>query len=102
MADKTNKHAKGWVYVFVAKPSDGEETFLGLFDKEKEVNFIPAFENKEAANECFLTLPRAKGTKYEVEAIHIEELVASAEANGFIVAIVDSEGKIIKEPMAQA
>lgn len=102
MAEKNNKHAQGWVYVIVSNPGGGKETFLGLFDKEKEVNFIPAFESKDAANDCFLTLPRAKGTKYEVQAIHIEELVASAEGNGFIVAIVDGDGNIIKNPMPQA
>lgn len=92
---------EGWVYVFVSDPG-GKEEFLGLHDKEKALDFIPAFESKDAATDCFLTMQRKKGTKYEVQAVHIEELVATAESNGFIVAIVDSDGNIVKEPMHQA
>lgn len=92
---------EGWVYVFVSDPG-GNEEFLGLHDKEKEIDFIPAFEDKDAATDCFLTIQRKKGVKYEVQAVHIEELVETAEKNGFIVAIVDSDGKIVKEPMGTA
>lgn len=85
-----------WVYVFVCDPGNNE-SLLGLYNKEKDVNFIPAFKSKEEANDCFLTLPREKGKKYELQAIHIEELHEEATKNGFAVALVDSEGKIIKE-----
>ena len=88
--------AGGWVYVFVCDPGN-EESFLGLYNAEKEVNFIPAFRSKEEANDCFLTLPRQKGKKYELQAIHIEELHEVATKNDFAVALVDSEGKVIKE-----
>lgn len=86
---------EGWVYVVVCDP-DRNEHFLGLYDKEKGIDFIPAFPNKDAANECFLTLPKEKGKKYEVQAIHIEELTEEATKNGFIVAMVDNDGNIIK------
>jgi hypothetical protein len=86
---------EGWVYVIVGDPGKNEQ-FLGLYDKEKNVDFIPAFLSKDAANDCFLTLPREKGKKYEVQAIHIEELNEDAEKNGFIVAMVDKDGNIIK------
>lgn len=91
---KTND--EGWVYVFVCNPGDSE-TYLGLYNKEKDVNFIPAFRTKEEANDCYLDMPREKGVKHELQAVHIEELHESAEKNGFVVALVDSEGKIIKE-----
>lgn len=86
---------KGWVYVVVCEP-EKEATFLGLHDNEKNIDFIPAFESKEAANDCFLSLPREKGKKYEVQAVHIEELYQDAEENGFTVAILDAEGKAVK------
>ena len=86
---------EGWVYVIVCDPGKNEH-FLGLIDKEKNVNFIPAFANKDAANDCFLTLPKEKGKKYEVQAIHIDELTEDATKNGFIVAMVDNDGNIIK------
>lgn len=91
----TKNNSKDWVYVFVT--SEGtQETFLGLYNKEQDINFIPAFQTKDDANDCFLTLPREKGKKYEVQAIHIEELQVESEKNGFIVAIVDKDGNVLK------
>jgi len=82
------------VYVFVADPGS-DESFLGLYDATKDCNFIPAFRNKEDANDCFLSLPKEKGKKYELQVVHIEELNEDAARNGFLVAMVDSEGKIV-------
>ncbi len=93
MAEKQN--TEGWVYVVVCDP-EKDESFLGLYDKEKDVNYIPTFKSKESANDCFLTLPKEKGKKYEIQAVHIEELSEDASKNGFVVAMVDGDGKIIK------
>jgi hypothetical protein len=87
---------EGWVYVFICNP-DKNESYLGLYNEEKDIRFIPAFRTKEEANDCFLQLPREKGKKYELQAIHIEELYAEAKKNDFVVTLVDSEGKILKE-----
>jgi hypothetical protein len=95
--DKTmdNNGGEGWLWVVVSdKETEGH--YLGLYDEEQDVNFIPAFESKEAANDCFLQLPREKGKKYEVQAVHIEELTKDAEKAGFSVAIVNGDGKIVK------
>lgn len=90
-----NNDSKDWLWVVVSdKDTDGH--YLGLYDEEREVNFIPAFQSKEAANDCFLQLPREKGKKYEVQAVHIEELTRDAEQAGFAVTLVDGEGTIIK------
>ncbi len=94
MVEKASE--KGWVYVVVCDPQN-EATFLGLYNKEKDVNFIPAFETKEAANDCFLTIPKEKGRKYEIQAVHIEELFEDAKKNGFIVTMVDGDGNVIKD-----
>ncbi len=93
MAEKKNK--EGWVYVVVCDP-ENSESFLGLYDKEKDVHFIPAFESKELANDGFLALPREKGKKYEIQAVHIDELNEDAAENGFIVAMVDGDGNVLK------
>ncbi len=93
MAGKQNN--EGWVYVVVSDP-EKNESFLGLYDEEKDIHFIPTFESKESANDCFLTLPKEKGKKYEIQAVHIEELNEDAKKNGFVVARVDGDGKIIK------
>jgi hypothetical protein len=84
----------GWVYVFVCDP-EKEESFLGLYDAEKDVQFIPAFRSKEEANDCFLNLPREKGKKYELQAVHLEELHAEAKKNNYLVTMVDQEGRIV-------
>lgn len=90
----TKEQKMNWVYVFVCDPGS-DESFLGLYNEEEEVNFIPTFSSKEDANDCFLTLPREKGKKYELQAVHIEELQEAATQNGFLVAMVDSEGKLV-------
>lgn len=87
------QNSEGWVFVIVYDKGEGGH-YLGLYNEEKKVDFIPAFESKEAANECFLTMPREKGKTYEVQAVHIEELQADAEKSGFGIAIVDAEGAI--------
>lgn len=91
-----NEKIEGWVYVFICDP-EKNESFLGLYNKEKDVHFIPAFRTKEEANDCFLSLPREKGKKYELQAIHIEELYAEASKNNFAVAMVDQDGRVISQ-----
>jgi len=95
--DKTmdSNGGEGWLWVVVSD-KEAEGHYLGLYDEEQDVNFIPAFESKEAANDCFLQLPREKGKKYEVQAVHIEELTKDAEKAGLSVAIVNGDGKIVK------
>ncbi len=95
MEKSMESSSEGWLWVVVYdKDKDGH--YLGLYDEEQNVNFIPAFESKEAANDCFLDLPREKGKKYEVQAVHVEELNKDAEKAGFAVAIVGADGKIAK------
>ena len=86
---------EGWVYIIICDPGDNEH-MLGLHSIEQDVNFIPTFQTREAATDCLLTLPRDKGKKYEVQAIHVDELSVNATENGFIVAMVDGDGNIIK------
>jgi hypothetical protein len=89
-----NKHAEGWVWVIVNDQSDSGH-YLGLHSEENDVDFIPAFISREAADDCYLNLPRQKGHKYEIQAVHIDELAADAKKNGFTVAFVDKDGKIV-------
>ncbi len=91
-----NEKIEGWVYVFVCDPGE-KESFLGLYNAEKQVHFIPVFRSKEEANDCFLDIPREKGIKYELQAVHLDELQADATKNNFVVAIVGRDGKIIAE-----
>ena len=93
--EETNS-PKDWVYVIISDKGNAS-VFLGLHDQDKDIDFIPAFKNKDDANDCFLSLPREKGEKYEVQAIHVEELYEDAKNNGFTVAFVDGHGTILKD-----
>ncbi len=91
-----NAPKKGWVYTFVCEPGP-KESFFGLFDEEKNVNVIPVFRNKDDANDCFLTMPREKGKKYELQAVHIGDIQEIAAKNGFVVTLVDGEGRLVQD-----
>lgn len=90
------KAADEWLYVYVSKNGNSDESFLGLYNEEESVNFIPAFKTKDDANDCFLSMPREKGKKYEVQAVHVDDLEKQAKENNFVVTIVDKDGNIVK------
>ncbi len=85
----------GWVYVIVCEPGK-DESLLGLNDSKTGENFIPTFKKKHGAESCFLSLPKEPGKKYEVQAIHIEELTKNCEENGFAIAMIDEQGNIVE------
>lgn len=90
------KSNESWVYVFVCEPGKNE-SFLGLKDEEKDLNLLPVFQTKEEAQDCFLELPREKGKKYELQAVHVEDVQELAQKGGFTVAVLDGSGRIVRE-----
>ncbi len=94
MSESTS--SKGWVYVVICNP-EGDASFLGLHDEEKDIKYIPAFDSKDDANDCFLSLPREKGIKYEIQAVHLDELTDDAQENGFEIAFLNGDGKVVKK-----
>lgn len=82
-----------WVWVVVQDPG-GNEQFLGQHDQQEDISFIPAFINKEAAQQCFLNLTRQPGHKYEVQAILREELLKDAAAGGFLIFLLNENGDV--------
>jgi hypothetical protein len=92
MADQLEKDS--WVFVAVENPG-GEEKFVGLADKTSDMSYIPAFLTKDEAKTCFINLPREKGKKYEIQAVLFEELAKDAAAGGFLIFLLDGDGKII-------
>ncbi|RJP86080.1 MAG: hypothetical protein C4518_14645 [Desulfobacteraceae bacterium] len=87
-----------WVFVAVQDPG-GNEHFLGLYDQESDVSFIPIFKNKEDAQSCLVHLPTQKGAKYEVQAIIFEDLAKDALNNNFVIFLLDGEGKILEKDL---
>jgi hypothetical protein len=90
-----NEKRTDWVYVVVCDPGANEH-LLGLHDEQRDIDFIPAFRSREEATDCLPDMPRVKGKKREVQAMHIDELTEIAEKGGFVVAVVDKDGHIVE------
>ncbi len=83
-----------WVFVAVENPG-GDERFVGYtLPDSAETAYIPAFLSKEEAQTCFINMPRDQGKKYEIQAVIFEDLARDAASNGFLIFLLDSEGKI--------
>ena len=85
-----------WVYVAVEDPGN-DEKFVGFFDETTRLSYIPAFHDKEAALSCLINLPRTPGKKYEVQAVLADELARDARKNGFMIFMLDGEGRILEQ-----
>jgi hypothetical protein len=83
-----------WVWVFIQDPG-GNEQFLGQHDEDKNISFIPTFVEKEQAQECLNFLVREKDQKYEVQAIHYDDLIHRSAENGFMIFILNGQGEVI-------
>ena len=92
----TSINADTWIWVVVQDPG-GDEQFLGQLDEENNISFIPAFYQKEAAEQCFLQLHRQKGLKYEIQAIFFDELSKDASKHGFMIFMLNAEGEILEK-----
>ena len=85
-----------WVWVVVMDPGENER-FLGQYDKEEDVSFIPTFLEKDEALESLDHLAREEGHGYEVQAIQFEVLARSAVENGFMVFVLNGAGEILEK-----
>ena len=85
-----------WIWVIVQDPG-GDEQILGQLDEEHNISFIPAFFQKEDAEQCFLQLQRQKGLKHEIQAIFFDELSKDASKHGFLIFMLNAEGEILEK-----
>jgi len=88
--------ADQWVWVVIQDPGENEE-FLGQHDHERDENFIPAFLEKEAAQDGLKYLATEKGHKYEVQAIRFDDLCRRADENGFLVFVLNETGEVLEK-----
>ncbi len=91
-----------WVYVLVQNPG-ADEKIIGQNDPDHGISFIPAFTDKDSAQQGFLQFPKARGHKYEIQAIIYEDLERYAADAQSLIFFLDAEGKIIdkKAPAGQ-
>ena len=85
-----------WIWVIVQNPGANEQ-FLGQHDEKTNVSFIPAFHQKDVAQQCLLQLTTEKKKKYEVQAIFFKELAKDAAKNDFMIFMLDEDGKILEK-----
>ena len=87
-----------WVYVVVQDP-EKDAQYLGQYEPDTDVAFIPVFMEKEHALMCLNLLVKDRGKKYEVQAVMFEELKEHARAGSFKLYVLDNDGAI-KEKIA--
>ena len=85
-----------WVWIVVVDPGRHEQ-FLGQHDQERSVSFLPAFFEKEEAVKGLDRLTRDEGHTYEVQAIRYQDLARNARAGGFVIFLLDGDGKVLEK-----
>ena len=85
-----------WVWVVIQDPGKNEQ-FLGQHDEQNDISFIPAFYQKEDAQQCLIHLATQRGTRYEIQAIFLDELAKEAAHNDFQVFILNADGQILEK-----
>lgn len=84
-----------WLYVAIQKSGTSEQ-IVGQTDTEHDISYIPAFLNKETAQQSMYHLQLEKKQKYEVQAIIYEDLALHAVENGFLIFVLDEDGKVLE------
>ena len=87
--------ATTWLYVAIQKTGP-QEQIVGQTDTEHDISFIPAFMDKESAQQAMFHLHLEKKKKYEVQAIIYEDLAHHAADNGFLIFVLDEDGKVLE------
>ena len=85
-----------WVWI-VVQDAGGNEQFLGQHYEDENVSFIPTFLEKDEAEKCLDKLARDRAVKHEVQAVSFKELAKDSVQNGFLVFILDGDGKVLEK-----
>ncbi|BBO91267.1 hypothetical protein [Desulfosarcina ovata] len=85
--------ANTWLYVAIQK-NGPEEKIVGQTDAEHGISFIPAFLDKETAQQAMFHLHLEKKSKYEIHAIIYDDLARYAVEGGFVIFVLDEDGKV--------
>lgn len=87
--------ATTWLYVTIVKTGPSEQ-IVGQTDTENNISFIPAFLKKEDAQQAMFHLHLEKKKKYEVQAMIYDDLARHAAENGFMIFVLDEDGKVLE------
>ena len=95
-SNQSDSNNTDWVYV-VVQASAENEMFLGQHDDESDISFIPVFRHKDDANQCLPLMAKDPAMKYEVQAIHKDDLFDQAADTGFHLYLLDGGGVILNK-----
>ena len=85
-----------WIWVVIQNPG-ADEQFLGQEYEDQNVSFIPAFFEKEDAQQCLIHMATNKEDKYEVQALFFKELAEDAGKHDFMVYMLNADGEILEK-----
>jgi hypothetical protein len=88
--------ATDWLYVVVQNP-DMDAQIMGQLDEAHDIRFIPAFKSREDAQQGLLQLTTARGVKYEIQALIMEDLQRYASEMGSLIFLLDVDGHILEK-----
>ena len=94
-------NANTWLYVVIQKLGPNDQ-IIGQTDTESNITYIPAFHSKETAQQAMLHLHLERQRKYEVQAIIYEDLAGYAIDGGFVIFVLDEDGKVLERLPATA
>ena len=84
-----------WVWVVIQDPEKNPQ-YLGQHDETRNISYIPVFLEKDHALQCMNLLIKDKSLKYESQAVFYGDLTKDAKENGFLILILDGEGKSLE------
>ena len=82
-----------WIYVVVQEP-EKDAQYLGQYEPETDVAFIPVFTEKEHALMCLNLLVKDRAKKYEVQAVMFDQLKEHARSGAFMLYVLGNDGTI--------
>ena len=92
--------ATSWVYVLVQNPGSDEQ-IVGQRDIASDIAFIPTFLDKDSAMQGVVHMVKEKGKRFEVQAIIYEDLASYAAREGFMIFVLNAEGRITDKRVPQ-
>jgi hypothetical protein len=94
----TKEQKDEWFYCVIENSGSFADNVMGFEHNDIGTKFIPVFNTKEEAQQCFLLMPKdVMNLKYEVQAVIKEDLFTQTEETGHKIFIMDHKGQIIKE-----
>lgn len=92
---------ESWVWAIVQNPGSNE-SFLGQQDATNDIKFVPAFYDKDSALRCMNGFSKEASSTYEPQAVILEDLLSYTNKHGFIIFLLDNEGKILEKLSIQS